>query len=104
MAQSYVINPDDASKLREVELEMASMRNQILTIESLGQDGMCHICGETGALTREHTPSKKGGNVGPLQSLIVDESGALLPGLAPTSHCRRVVRRQRANHSNSPWV
>ena len=53
---------------------MASIRNQMLAIESLGQDGMCHICGELGDLTREHTPSKKGGNVGPLQSLIVDES------------------------------
>ncbi|SRR5713226_4404082 len=63
MTKIWVTKPGDEPNLPSVEAEAARLQAEIGAIEALGNPSACCICGRRAALTVEHAPSKKAGNV-----------------------------------------
>jgi hypothetical protein len=69
----WVTRPGDESGLPGVEAEATRLQAEITAIEALGDPSACCICGCQAALTIEHAPSKKAGNVGPMIRGMIDD-------------------------------
>src|SRR5207244_9767063 len=73
MTKIWVTRPGDEPNLPGVEAEAARLQAEIGAIEALGNPSACCICGRQAALTVEHAPSKKAGNVGPMIRGMIDD-------------------------------
>jgi len=73
MTKIWVTRPGDEPNLPSVEAEAARLQAEIGAIEALGNPSACCICGRQAALTVEHAPSKRAGNVGPMIRGMIDD-------------------------------
>ena len=72
MAEIWVTKPGEEAKLPAVQTEAARLQPELQRIQSLSDELSCKLCGDHRPLTREHAPSKKSGNQGPMRSKRID--------------------------------
>ncbi len=80
MLKMWVTRPGDERHFPGMEAEAARLMAEIAEIEALGNPSTCCICGSQAALTAEHAPSKKAGNVGPMFRGMIDDAASAVAG------------------------
>ncbi len=80
MTQFWVVKPGEEGKLPGLETEAARLQLELAEIESLSDDTACRLCGAQGALTEEHTPSRKAGNIGRMIRGVIDYTASVARG------------------------
>jgi hypothetical protein len=108
MSHIAVANPKDREKLHGMDKELAKARMQVLEIESLGNPNTCRICGNVTDLSKEHSPSKKAGNVGKLLYAEIDPEQSKKQGWVvwKTKQIQGIVYQalcKRCNNNTGSW-
>src|SRR5688572_13605519 len=74
MTNRWIMRPGQSYDLTKFEALGAELRAEIARIEALGDAASCRLCGNHVALTEEHTPSKRAGNVGRTIRGVIDDA------------------------------
>ena len=64
MSHVFVVRPGEEHRLPQVDAVAQRLKEEVLSIERLGDETLCRICAECPADTDEHAPSKRAGNRG----------------------------------------
>jgi len=72
MPWMWVTRPEELLRAKALEAEGVRLREEIAEIESLSSEAACRLCGIQAALTEEHAPSRKAGNVGRMVRGVID--------------------------------
>lgn len=81
MAEIWVTKPGEEQHLPEVEAEAARLQAELRNIQSLSDESACRLCGIHASLTKEHTPSKKAGNLGKMIRQVIDYASSVASGI-----------------------
>jgi hypothetical protein len=76
----WITNPEELERVKPLEAEGARVRAEIAEIVLLSSDTACRLCGTETALTEEHAPSRKAGNIGRLIRGMIDHAASAAGG------------------------